>query len=90
VKQGSGNSNFRKLIIPEEEILQAITHHVSLDAIDEARSIYQEALLGNKVAEFIVGMALMKTDHKELGEAWLGLSADKGFEPAIEHLRKAG
>lgn len=90
VKHRSGKSSLHKLIVPHEEILKAVAQYVPLDDLEEARSVYTEAQRGNKVAEFIVGMALLKAHHKDAAEGWLGLSAEQGFEPAKQHLKKAG
>jgi hypothetical protein len=85
----SALQDLKKLIIPNEVILQAITNHVGLDSPEEARSIYREATKGNKVAQFIVGISLQKARRREVAEAWLTLSAKQGFEPAKLHLEKA-
>jgi hypothetical protein len=75
--------------LSDEEILKAILHHVSLDDLEEARAVYDEALRGNRVAQFIVGMSLLKAKHPDAANVWLQLSAEQGFEPATHHLRKA-
>lgn len=79
-----------KLIITDDEILRAITAHVGLDDWLEARSVYVEAQKGNMVAQFIVDLALQKAGRDEVAQAWLSLSAEQGFGPAKQHLKKAG
>ncbi len=86
----SPGRRLHRLVVPEREILRAVLSHVKLDDLDEAHHIYQEAQKGNKVAQFIVGMALRKVGREDAAEIWFGLSAEQGFEPAIQHLRKAG
>jgi hypothetical protein len=90
VKHKSGQRRLRDGIIPEEAILRAVAEYVPLDCFEEARSLYYEAQSGNKVAQFIVGMALRKQNYAEVGETWLQLSADQGFDPARQQLKKAG
>lgn len=88
-KQNS-HRNLRRLIAPEEEILKAVLNHVALNDLEEARSIYYEAQRGNKVAQFIVAMSLLKAGREESAEVWFQSSAAQGFEPAKQHLKKAG
>jgi hypothetical protein len=75
--------------LPDEEILKAILRHVSLDDLEEARAVYDEALQGNRVAQFIVGMSLLKAKHSDAANMWLQLSAEQNFGPATHQLRKA-
>ena len=79
-----------KLIASNEEILRALLNHVGLDSLEEAEPIYAEAKEGNKVARFIVGMALQKAGREEVAKIWFGLSAAQGFEPANDYLKRAG
>ena len=87
--RNSAVQDLKKLITPNEVILQAISNYVSLDSLEEARSIHQEATKGNKVAQFIVGVSLQKMGRREAGDAWLNLSANQGFAPAKLHLEDA-
>ncbi|MDT8069403.1 MAG: hypothetical protein ROO76_14660 [Terriglobia bacterium] len=79
-----------RLITSDEEILKAVVNHVGLDSSEEAQAIYAEARRGNQVGQFIVGMALLKAGREEAATPWFDLSAAQGFEPAKQHLRKAG
>jgi hypothetical protein len=90
VKRKSPVRSLHQLIIPDDDILQAISDYVPLDDVEEGRAVYAEAQCGNKVAEFIIGMALLKANRKEAARTWLGLSAEQGFGPAIQHLKMAG
>lgn len=83
------SGNVRRLITSDEEILRAVFNHVGLESMEEARPIYAEARKGNKVAQFIVGIALVKAGREEAAQIWLDSSAAQGFEPAKEH-KKAG
>ncbi len=76
----------QELLISDQEILQAISSYVALGSIEEARSVYAEAQCGNRIAQFIVGNALLATNRFTVGRAWLRLSAQQGFSPALQRL----
>lgn len=78
-----------RLIVPEQDILNAVVEYTLFDDREDARSIYDEAQRGNAVAQYIVGMSLVTAGYRGIGEAWLKLSAQQGFRPAEEKLRKA-
>ncbi len=67
-----------------QRLLAAVVEHVALDSFEEARPICDEAQMGNKVAQYIVGMALLKTDRRA-AEAWLEMSAQQGYVPALQY-----
>ncbi len=73
---------------PDETVV-AIRTYIGLESRAEASAIYAEAQSGNRVAQFIVGMALQKSGGPG-AEDWLRLSADQDFEPAQNHLEEAG
>ena len=77
--------SFEKVVLPDELIVNAVTAYVCVQRA-EGRAVYDEARGGNKIAEYIVGMALLKAEYSEFGQAWLKLSADLGFEPAAQEL----
>lgn len=58
---------------------------MGFDTREEADAIYAEAKAGSAVAQFILGMALLRRSRSE-GKAWLLLSAEQGFGPAQHHL----
>ena len=72
-----------------EETLTAIKSYIGLDVRDEAGAIYTEAENGDRVAQFIVGMALRRSGRPG-AKAWLRLSAEQDFEPAQNHLEETG
>ena len=78
-----------KVVLPTKEIVAAVTHYGALDD-EEAGAICEEARGGNRVAQFIVGMALLSTTHRESANTWLRLSAQQGFGPARQELAKIG
>lgn len=79
-----------ELLISDQEILQAISTYVALNDLEEARSVYEEAQRGNRIAQFIVGNALLTTNHVAVARAWLRLSAHQGFSPALQRLEVGG
>lgn len=89
VKKRPKFGNWRKVVLPTEDVVAAVTQHTSLDN-EEGNAICEEARRGNKVAQYIVGMALLKAEHPESARAWLQASAEQGFEPAQKYLLKAG
>jgi len=67
-----------------QQLLSAITDYIGLDTVEDSRQLCEEAQVGNKVAQYIVGMALAKVDELD-SERWLRMSALQGYEPAIQH-----
>lgn len=72
-----------------DEIVAALTSYIGLDSRDEAAAIYAEAQKENKVAQFIVGMALQRSGRSG-AEDWFRLSAERDFQPAQNHLQETG
>lgn len=70
-----------------DEAIAAIKNYMALDTSEEASAIYTEAKDGSAVAQFIVGMALLRIARKD-ATAWLRLSADQNFTPAQHSLGK--
>ena len=64
-----------------QQLLSAVINYVALDS-DEAMRICEEARSGNKVAQYIVGVALLRESEATAAEKWLHLSANQGYEPA--------
>lgn len=62
-------------------LLSAVMNYVGFDSEDAIR-ICEEAQLGNKVAQYILGIALLRVDRLADSEQWLHLSAEQGYEPA--------
>ena len=77
----------RECILPEQQLLEAIAKQLKFERPDEVRSVLNEARRGNKVAQYIVGIALQGTRQFAAADGWLELSADQGYEPAKLHLR---
>lgn len=67
-----------------QRLLAAVVEFVALDSFEEARPVCDEAQMGNKAAQYIVGMALLKTDRRA-AEAWLEMSAQQGYAPALRY-----
>lgn len=72
-----------------DEVIMAIKNHIGLDTREEAGAIYGEAQNGSRVAQFIVGMALLKSGRPGARD-WLRLSAEQDFGPAQDHMEEAG
>lgn len=64
-----------------QETLKAIAKYLRLNCFDGARSFYEEAIAGNKVAQYIVAVALHKAGRDEAARIWFDLSAAQGFKP---------
>lgn len=70
-----------------EDAIAAIKNYMAFDMREDARAIFTEAKKGSAVAQFIVGMALLRIGRKD-AKAWLRLSAEQNFAPAQDHLGK--
>lgn len=64
-----------------QQLLSAVSNYVALGS-DEAGRICEEAQSGNRVAQYIVGVALLRENCATAAEGWLHLSANQGYEPA--------
>jgi hypothetical protein len=71
----------QKIVNRHQETLKAILKYLKLGGFDAARSFYEEAIAGNKVAQYIVAAALHKAGRNEAAKVWFDLSAAQGFEP---------
>ena len=67
-----------------QETLKAIAEYLRLTSFDGARSFYEEAIAGNKVAQYIVAVALHKSGRDEAAKIWFDLSTAQGFIPHNE------
>ena len=76
--------SLRNVVLSNEEIAEAIMQYSSFNR-EEGCAICREARRGNRVAQCIVGMALLKAHHSAAKD-WLQLSAEQDFEPAKRQL----
>lgn len=71
----------QRIVNRHQETLKAILKYLRLSGWDAARPFYEEALVGNKVAQYIVAAALRKAGRDEAAKVWFDLSAAQGFKP---------